>query len=318
MWDWQNGTKICDKKSGNSKIYHINWNHTKDNDEFVVVGRKTILFFDFDGSSLKSKRGILGRKFKRQSFYCVTFSAKGYALVGAHDGSIYILVSGKVRSAKKIHKGAIYCIQTSADGEQFFTGGKDKTLKVLDNKLNTISEYSYDQKVRSITQNSADGGGLYVGTSNAVYKVDDTNNLEAGNNELFKAHFNGEVWAVDRDPNNENRFITAGEDNCIYVWDSEQHKLIGETIISETKGPKYKRRKAGTTSTEPPNRCCRAVTFHPNGNEFAIGTNSGEVRIFSIADGDDGEVQINETVCQDLNKFGKRNVSNQKEFSTCV
>ena len=68
---------------------------------------------------------------------------------------------------------------------------------------------------------------------------------------------------------------------------------------------------ASTTSSMGETHCARVAAISPDGAHLALGLNSGEVRIY-----DANTLQL--ITKQDLNKFGKRNVINQKGYATEV
>ena len=108
-----------------------------------------------------------------------------------------------------------------------------------------------------------------------------------------------------------NEVATAGEDNQLFIWDKDTKQVLKSAIINEKKGIKRKRRKAGTTSTETPNRCVRAIAYSPDGAHLAVGCNSGEIHIF-----DAQSDNLDKLYTHNLNRFGKRNVKDQDELST--
>ena len=125
-------------------------------------------------------------------------------------------------------------------------------------------------------------------------------------NVIVTGHFNGELWALDTDPNQNNIFVTAGEDNSINLWDASSHKLLTSGIISNKKGKRSKSDTlASTTSTLPAWKCARACAFSPNSKHLAIGTNYGHLIIIDLK-------TMSTIIEHDLNSYSKRKVTNQK------
>jgi len=107
-------------------------------------------------------------------------------------------------------------------------------------------------------------------------------------------------------PRGWNSYVTVGEDNCIYHWDMANKKMVKRGILDDKKGKALKVRRAATDSLCPPNQCARAVSISPDGNDVAVGTNEGVVAIYNFSD-------FSLITRIDLNKHGKRNVTNQTE-----
>jgi WD40 repeat protein len=75
-------------------------------------------------------------------------------------------------------------------------------------------------------------------------------------------------------------------------------------VINPKGGVKPKVRKAATDSLHAPNQCARAIEYSKDGKLLAVGTNWGEVSIYQAAD-------LKQLHTQDLNKYGKRQVTEQ-------
>eukprot|EP01083_Nonionella_stella_P056549 148848_1 len=145
-------------------------------------------------------------------------------------------------------------------------GGKLKKTRGLYGKRSRESFFCGTFSENGYCITGAQNGTLYVWKGRKAVKTID----------VHKGHSNGELCALNLSISNPKEFITAGEDNEIAVWNMEEHKLLRNAILDAEKGPKRKRRRAGTTSTAPPNRCARTVVVEPtNGDQLAVGLNSG-------------------------------------------
>eukprot|EP00493_Phyllostaurus_siculus_P000512 UN00514 len=68
---------------------------------------------------------------------------------------------------------------------------------------------------------------------------------------VMRGHSDGELWAVCDLPTDDDKFISAGEDNKIMVWSKTKHACVAQTIIDPEK---VKRRNEGALE--------RRVTSH--------------------------------------------------------
>jgi len=301
VWDWKKGKKIISEKGDTNKIYEIQWSHVKE-DEFVTVGKRHVYFWTFDGKKVKKTRGKLG-SFEQQDYPCVGFSEKGYACLGTKDGHIYIFVNGVAKKKFKVHKGAVHTVDWWPGG--LVSGGKDGNIVILDKKVKPIQKIQAPKKIQSIY---VSGKNLLIGTGNAsIYEI---KGFTSGKAFLpapaVSGHFDGEVWSVSFNPEG-NTMVSVGEENMVAIWDLTSHRLLTSFPINEKKGKRLKKgAKASTMSKHPPNQCARAVSWSPDGRHIAVGTNSGDLIVY---DADSFE----KIYTVDLNKHGKRKVTNQKE-----
>eukprot|EP01083_Nonionella_stella_P262610 892797_1 len=287
------------------QVFGIIWNHVQ-TDEFVTFGKNHAMFWSTDGGKLKKKRGLYGKK-SRESFFCGTFSEKGYCITGAQNGSLYVWKGRKAVKTIDAHKGSVYALVRTDDG--LISGGRDMKVNVINSKLDIVCTYYFNARVRALAVSGAD---VFVGLMNSeIWRVDayaaEGDSGEKMKGPLVQGHSNGELCALNLSISNPKEFITAGEDNEIAVWNMEDHKLLRNAILDAEKGPERKRRCAGTTSTAPPNRCARAVAVEPtSGDHLAVGLNSGCVAVFDAS-------SLERLFLVDMNKCSKPRVNNQTD-----
>lgn len=306
VWDWKNQSLLAEMKGDTNEIYHICWSNKKDG-EFTTVGNKHVYFWTFSGSSLTKKKGQLQGKYPWQRFYSVAYSESGYACVGNYSGEIYVFVGCRVRKAfSGFHaekgKGKVFCIATHENG--LVSGGSDKKVNIFNSKMQLLKQLSFPGKVKSV---HIRGNDLLVGTSwSSIYEVRDFMGNASGMNPVTKGHWAGELWPIAFSPD-ASKFVTAGEDNKVLLWDVASHSLLKEVVISTKKGRLNKRySRAATTSPYPPNKMARAIDWSPDGSHIIIGRNDGCVVVF------DGET-LDKVAMVDLNKYGKQKVTNKSE-----
>lgn len=301
VWDWQSQTLIATAKGDTQKIMHLAWD-TKNPKSFTTVGIRHIFTWTLADGALKKAKASLG-EVPWQTFYNVTYSDKGFPCVGCRDGSLYILGGGAVKKVMKgLHKSDVHAVFCHANG--IVTGGGDGICYVMDSKLAVKKALRFKHGVRSVYMA---GNTLVIGTYGGEIHL--FNNWETApetpSSPIVRGHFDGELWAVAPLQDGQ-RFVSAGEDNMILMWDIKSHKVISEGVINPKKGTELKVKRACTTSKFAPNQCVRAVDVSPDGRHIAVGTNKGELSVF-----DAGSLQL--IVSHDLNAWSKRQVIGQTE-----
>ena len=305
VWDWKTGTKICEAKGDANPIFALRGN-PKDPSEFVTVGSSHIMFWRFDGSSIKGKRASAGGA-KPLTFYSIAFSESGFAVAGGADGNVYVFKGGVVSKVFPWHpKGKVLSIEPLGSG--FVSGGSDHTVRVWDAKLAPAVVHTFGEWVTSVWP-APNGQDMLVGTrAGDVFELRDFASLapihgDADLDAITRGHGDGELWALAV-VKGGNNFVTAGEDNTICLWDVHKHKMLKRAIISDKKGKAPIIKKASTTSKHPTNQCARGVAISPDKKSIIVGTNNGEVAVF------DTKTLVRKALV-DLNDKGKRQITNQ-------
>lgn len=301
VWDWKAQRKVAEIPGDTNKIYQVKWN-PKDPKEFVTVGDKHVFFWTFNGSTLTKKKAMMDGKYPWQPFYSVAFSEKGYACCGGGDGSIYVFVSGTAKKVVKVHSSKVYSIDYIPGG-LVSAGGNVVTL--LDKTMTPTKNFSFPDRVSAVYAKGDEV--LAVGTQGAeVYEIRAYADpaTTALPKPIVKGHFDGELWGLAVHPSGRS-YVTTGEDNRIYHWDIATHALIGQTAVSDKVGLKPKVRRAATDSLHPINQCARSVAFSPDGSNFVVGTNSGEVFVFRTSD-------LACIASHDLARWGKAGATKQQ------
>ncbi len=75
----------------------------------------------------------------------------GLLYVATNDGYIiiYDTSSDAVKESKKVHNSKINTVEVSKDGKYIITASQDKTVKVFDNQLNKVKEFSFEKEALS-------------------------------------------------------------------------------------------------------------------------------------------------------------------------
>ena len=305
VWDWEAGKLLTSAKGDASPIFQVRGNH-KDFSEVVTVGKRHAMFWTWDASAGKLSGKRASSAGQPLTFYSVAFSEKGYACLGCEDGGVYVYSGGKpAKTFPKLHDGKVLTIDYYAGG--IVTGGADCVVNVLDKRMEVSKKVVLSEKVSSVHISDED---LLIGTMGAqVYQcLDWAHNEHEGEGDLdliTQGHSDGELWALALSPDNKT-YCTVGEDNMLAVWDTTTHKCQRRSIVSDKRGKKPKILRASTTSTHPVNQCARAVAISPNNKHVVIGQNSGEVSVYDYK-------SLKLITSADLNRYGKRQVKEQKD-----
>jgi len=304
IWDWASKQVLATSKGDTNKIHCIEWSN-QDNNTLVTTGVKHLFFWEWDGfSTLKKRRGVT-KGVGIQSYFCQKFAKDGSVLCGSKKGEICCFNTSNRTCSKQIglHKGALFALCVLPDGS-VATGGKDGFLRVLGANLKEKWSLKLRAKIRSINFDE-DAKNLVVGCSNSdIYTVPVSGSSSAPN-PVVEGHFEGEVWSLFADGGNDS-FLTAGEDNRVFRWNTKSHKADGNGKVSQKKPPKT-RRKYGvsTTSRLHPSQCARAIAQSPDGSHVAIGRNDGRLIVLDAK-------KLETVTVVNLNNHSKRKVKKQK------
>jgi len=318
VYDVESRQLVASHKGDTRPIILVRWNHIRPSDvsyEFATVGSLHAYFWTFNATSrsLKGKRMALGGKFPMVSYHGLTFSEHGHACLGAHNGTMVVCRQGSGAASKAVSVGGgvkklkLFTLDTYAGG--VVAGLSNKTVVILDERMNTVKTFSFEAKVVAVHVRNKD---LYVGTKDGeIFELKSAfdpkqngGSVAAFFKPLVCGHSDGELWALT--PNKDGTLAySAGEDNKIMRWDLVNHRCTAIGIINEKRGTAPKVKKASTTSLHPQNQCARAIALSADGAHLAIGTNDGSLGIYSAAD----LTLINR---YDLNDLGSRRVTNQE------
>lgn len=301
VYDWHAKKLLSQTHGDTNPCYQVRW-HSVDVQHFYTVGKRHAQIHTFDGSSIKSHSILLGKE-PLQTFFSVTFSNKGNAILGTFDGSLYVSAEGKVTgNFSGVHSaGKVFALGTWSGG--IVSGGSDKKLVILDKTLKPIKSIKFLHKINAV---AVHGGDVLVGTQGGrIFFIQDfastDNTEEAQFSPVTSGHFDGELWPLDIAADSRF-FFSAGEDNSVNVWDSQQHKLVKSAKLAEKADEPPKVRKAATSSLHAVNQCARALSVSPDGKWLAIGMNSGVVQLH-----DAHTLQL--ILTQDLNKLSQRKLT---------
>jgi WD40 repeat protein len=304
VWDWASNKLlgVADADKEPNTLFAITW---KNENEFVTVGTKHVFFWEFNGGAPKKSRGLVGSA-GLQSFLCAEFFGSEHCLVGARDGSIYFFKGKTVVSVlQATQTGPVYSIVSTPTG--FVSGDRAGNLTVWDRKLKPAAKLTVEG-ASAIRALYIKGDRALVGTENC--RILDFANItqNAAPKCLVSGHFDGELWGLDVNPKNVNEFATVGEDNQIFIYDLAKHNITtrGFINVKPNNAQKRKHERASTMSALPTEQCARSVVYSPDASVLAVGTNEGEVAIYSTAN-------LARTKLLDLNSTGKQNISASKK-----
>ena len=228
----------------------------------VVGGNRCLFFFRVSGTSMERAKGVFGRRRKLQAVLCGTVSTEKTnsglgstpILTGTVTGHVYRWVENRVQSAISASDDTpVTCITTCQRG--FITGGKDGVVKIWSHEMRLLHEYNANKfapppqnsSCHSLRMNSRNSRLLIGVRSGEAYEVTmDTDSRSL----LFVGHGYGELQGLDLNPQNDDEFVTAGDDGCVRIWSfSEKRCLRHEIIGSPT----------------------RAIAWDPTGSNIVVG-----------------------------------------------
>jgi WD40 repeat protein len=302
-------TKVFSESADNlpNKIHGITFG--PDNN-FVTVGVKHACYWTFTEGTWEKKRVAISQKgprsAKKTKFYNVAFyngDSTNFAM-GCADGYIYLCsaaegIQGKIGKQRK----TIWCLKrvpgAAGSGYSFVSASKDGTVHTYEGEGfgSTDSSGEINISARALAFHN---GSLHVGTNDGqIIKYND-HKSEAGKQVLVESHFDGELWALDVDPNDDTKFATAGEDNLLIIWDMKSHRLVTKQKFSSDDGRSRRRARASTLSSHPPGKCARSIAYSPDSTTLAVGRNDGKLSLFSNSSN-----ELSESKVVDLNKRAK-------------
>ncbi|KAJ3087753.1 Echinoderm microtubule-associated protein-like 5 [Quaeritorhiza haematococci] len=267
LYDWQKNQRPIAKEKGHTDaIFGVTFNHSNPS-EFVTYGVKHLKYWQWDPSSsrLKGDRGLFGSR-KVQSVICATFLPNGNFVTGSHGGELLVWSRNQIVSViDGAHKGPVYGLAFGPAG--LISGGKDGKVVLRDAKLHATDEVELESGVRALCL-SADGNKVLVGLEDSV--IVEVEGIGKGRNKkqmrIMEAHSAAkmeELWGLSVNPNNDNEFVTCGDDGQIFRWDADQRKPVASATL------------AGKL---------RAISYSPDGSVIAIGNDAGDIYVVQAED----------------------------------
>merc|ERR1712100_755682 len=146
------------------------------------------------------------------------------------------------------------------------SGGKDGTIKLWDNSLNKIQEYSmndatpkpYRSCVRSVMWDVA-MNKILVGTKGSeIYEISKDSKRTILLNE---GHCADELWGLSTHPANDDLFVTAGDDKTVRIWSISKRRMLKKAVLDTM---------------------ARAVDWSPDGFTVAIGSQDNNIYLHDV------------------------------------
>mmetsp|Transcript_14846 Transcript_14846/g.16552 ORF Transcript_14846/g.16552 Transcript_14846/m.16552 type:complete len:723 (+) Transcript_14846:49-2217(+) len=280
VYEVESGEKIFEQKSGNNKVFDLEWSKKEDHYEFSTVGTKHYMVW----RPLENlgKKGVYGGKGKMTSFSCVTYDENGTCYAGGSNSRIYCWRNRSLKKTYKVHgKGFVGAIKV-IDGK-IFSGGKDGQVIISDPNSEEVERtVEVGSLIRAIDFNE---GTLLVGDRDgSIVQIDENDEITT----LMKSHNDGETWGLDL--LDDGRIITSGDDNKVMVWSLEERTHLAQGIVSEI-NKKSRKGKAASLTKHAASKCARAVAANSGGNgNVAVASNAGIITIRESVDSLEGEI----------------------------
>ena len=220
------------------------------------------------------------------------------------------------------HTESVQAIAVAPNSRYIVSAGKDRSLRLWDleaGKPPTTRKEAHDSTIYDVAI-SPDGKYLASVGNDAVLRIWEISESDDGKAKLikgpryeFKKEHTGSINAVDFDPNDSQRLVSAGDDKTLRLWNVETGKQIveikdahynsiqavafsrdGNALVSGSVDNTIKVWKVGNTSIDARqglskmahNDAVFSVAFNSRGDRIVSGSADRSVRIW---DADNGE-----------------------------
>jgi microtubule-associated protein-like 6 len=247
---------------------------------FVTGGKNHVKFWTLPesnspGGELSSKSGIYNIKSITEKTVISSAFLGTDAVTGMKDGHMLLWKDRTNTKFCKAHNGAVTAmysisndtpgIDTRELGPRVISGGKDGFVHIWDLQFRKMWSLNLNETIPTsvcpqIQAVATKENRLLIGTKAAeIYEVSLLNNAEVYRH--VQGHFTsaGELWGIAVHPTAQ-KMVTCGDDATVRLWDTKSYQQIGIATL----GTKL-----------------RAIAFHPDGSQIAVGTYDGKVVVLS-------------------------------------
>ena len=229
---WSKPEEVASGKGDKGKVLWLCWDEV--NDVIVCGGVKFLKFFSAEGKTLKSKKGVFGKKAKIQPLPCGAYVNKKL-VTGTADGKIYVWEDRKcvrIESIGEEDKGAaVNCCECHAAG--LVCGDKAGNIAMFDNGVKKVKVLGTEigLPVRSVDV-SDDGGKLLVATDDEILEIGTADGQKIGES-LMHSHTSGELWGLSASRDDTDLIATTGDDKTLRLWNIKERRMVGSKKLSE-------------------------------------------------------------------------------------
>mmetsp|Transcript_11841 Transcript_11841/g.21676 ORF Transcript_11841/g.21676 Transcript_11841/m.21676 type:complete len:2327 (-) Transcript_11841:669-7649(-) len=224
VYDWANKIVTVNCAGGVDKVLDVDFNPA--GDVLVQCGVNHIKFHDLEGRNVVTRRGILGKKGKRQAMYCIGW-AGNRAVVGTADGYLYGFDGRVLQQAVKGHEGSVICLYSCSEG--LASGGKDGRVKIWTHSLDIKAQFEIGGGISSVRSVCWDPeqNRILVGTRSCqILEISGTDGSNInGDLPLIQGHSKHELWGLAMHPT-KLEYCTVGDDQTVRIWDIQSRKLL--------------------------------------------------------------------------------------------
>jgi microtubule-associated protein-like 6 len=239
---------------------------------FVTGGKNHVKIWEFPnstsaGGELSSKTGIYNKSVKIRTVISTAYLGAD-PVTGMIDGQILLWKERNNTKSIQGHSSAVTSMCTLSgeeSGPRIISGGKDgfvnvwniQLAKVWSLNLNESTPVSICSQIQALSYKE---GKILMGTKGGeIYEVNMLNTSETF--QWVSGHYEhlSEVRGLATHPT-ASKFITAGDDSTIRLWDSRTRRQMSVVSMGEK---------------------VRAISYHPAGDQIAAGLCSGHVRFLT-------------------------------------
>jgi len=251
VYDVETGDKLFEQKSGNNKVFDLEWTKKEDHYEFSTCGTKHYMVWrPLEGFG---KKGIYGGKGKQTSHACVAYDENSTCYSGGSNSRIHVWRNRQLVKTYKVHSSGFVGAIKVFDGK-VFSGGKDGCIIVSDPNSGEAERTidigslprAIDYKDDNILVGDRDGKISEINADDEI-------------NVLMHSHSEGESWGLDL--TSDGKIISSGDDNKVMVWSIDDHQYLGEGIVSD-QNEESEVGKASSLSKKSASKCARAVAVN--------------------------------------------------------
>jgi len=169
-------------------------------------------------------------------------------------------------------------------------GGSNKQIKVFQVSGSTVTPLISHDVAGSPVSVDVLNGQLLAGLKNgSIVEMKDCMQQTATKENLIECHWDGETWGLTVvEEDGSNMFLTAGDDNRLFLFDMISRKVIGRGLVN-LQPPKKKVYKKGAWKGGASSLGkfdfkwqSRALAYNHHLNHVAIARNDGSVSIREV------------------------------------
>lgn len=261
IWDWKIGKVLSTQNTESDSILDLSWSPLSL--IFCTVGVNHLYLWNFNDYSHSFSKRQVHLDSPNFVMTCVAWSENN-TLTAGQNGVIYKWKEKYSVAQSPVHSpSAVYCLKVLNDS--IVTGGKDRTIKLLDLNLNIIKNINLHDIPRAIDLR---GDTILCGFLNgSIEEI----SPDLQNFVIIQGH-STEICGVCMLMNDCSKFVSLSRDNIIAVWDAASNKCVNKKSIQINP-------KNDLENDEILKISSTALASDINTNNIAIGYQDGQILV---------------------------------------